>query len=253
MITLNYDPQSRLANLATEVKLIAAICLSILILVVDASHVQLFLLLFLIAASFTGNIKLSDTISYLRIFMPVFAIIFVINLFYYDGRLIFHVWFLKATFEGLYAGIFNLIRFINFLVAAICFFTWTSPLELSSRLTETFGSSRARFFQELAMVFFIAMRFLPVLTRERATVKLAMQARGARFDGGLISRIRMNTKFLLPLFSRTIGQVDDVATALALKSYGDTYFAPAKSGLRISDMLLILVMIILTVALLEYA
>jgi len=252
MIALNFNPQSRLSKLATEVKLIAAICLSILILVINATLIQLILLLLVTAAALYGNIKLIDIINYIRIFLPVFAIIFVINLFYYDGRIIFSIWYLKATYEGLYAGFFNLIRFINLLIVAFCFFTWTSPLELSSRLTETFGSSRTRFFQELAMVFFIAMRFLPVLTRERATVKLAMQARGARFDGGLLRRIRMNTKLLLPLFSRTLGQVDDVAMALALKSYGDTYFAPAKSVLKLADLLMIIAMIILTIALLIY-
>ena len=253
MITLNYNPQSRMSKLATEVKLIAAICLSILILAITATSTQLLLLMLLAFIAFTGSIKLREIVSYIRIFLPVFVIIFVINLFYYDGRVIFGIWHLKATYEGLYAGLFNLIRFVNLLIVTFCFFTWTSPLELSSRLTETFGSSRTRFFQELAMVFFIAMRFLPVLTRERATVKLAMQARGARFDGSALWRIRMNTKLLLPLFSRTIGQVDDVAIALALKSYGDTYFAPAKSGLKLADLLLILVMIILTIALLIYA
>ena len=84
MITLNYNPQSRMSKLATEVKLIAAICLSILILAITATSTQLLLLMLLAFIAFTGSIKLREIVSYIRIFLPVFVIIFVINLFYYD-------------------------------------------------------------------------------------------------------------------------------------------------------------------------
>lgn len=239
--------------LATEVKLIWAICLSITLLTIASLNVQLLLMLFLLVISFFGNIKLKDIFNYAKVFLPIFIIIFLINLFYYTGDVFFKVWFLRATDAGLHAALFNLIRLINFLLVTMCFFTWTSPLELASKITSVFGVSRARFFQELAMVFFIAVRFLPFLLRERDTVKLAMRARGAKFEGGLVRRIKMNSKLVLPLFSRVIGQIDDVVAALALKSNGDTFFAPAKSGLKFTDTLLIIAAIFLTVSLMVYA
>ncbi len=238
-----------MAVLSTEVKLAWAFGLSVGILLTDSTLGQLALILCLFCIALYGGLRSTDFFGYFRLFIPVFAIIFLLHLFYHPGNILFRLWFLEATDTGLRAGLFNLARFINFILLAICFFHWTSPVDIAVKVTTGFGLVRGRIFQELALVLFIAMRFMPALIREKDTVRLAMTARGANLKGDLINRLRMNVKLLLPLFSRVLGFSDDVAAALALKSSNGVYFAVTKPALKSKDILLILMGIILTLML----
>jgi energy-coupling factor transport system permease protein len=207
---------------------------------------------FLLSLAFLGELKARYIFKYLKLFWPIFLIIFLLHLFYHDGTIFFNFWFLEATDNGFQAGTFNLLRFLNFMLVAICFFSWTSPLDISGKFANCMGLSNRKFFQDLALVFFIAMRFMPVLVKERETVRMAMKARGADFGRGYIKRIRMNLRLLLPIFSRVVGQTDDVASTLALKGHDGVYIAGGKAKSRWYDLPLMIIGILLTVAVIYY-
>ncbi|MCP4581362.1 MAG: hypothetical protein GY839_07065 [candidate division Zixibacteria bacterium] len=247
-----YDPNYRLAALAINVKFFWAICLSIVILFTNSIPTQLTLVGLLLCLAFYGGLKANHLFKYLGLFWPVFSIVFVLHLFYHDGEIIFRIWLLNATYSGLFAGIFNLLRFMNFLLVAICFFSWASPLDISRQFARGIGRMGRKFFQDMALVFFIAMRFMPVLVKEREIVKMAMKARGANFGGGFVNKVRMNLSLLLPIFSRIIGQTDDVASTLALKGNNGVYFAGEKAKSKGSDILLILTGLALTVGIIYF-
>jgi len=237
---------------AAQVKLFWFICLSIVILFANLISTQVTLLLALLILAYFGGIKTSNIISFLKLFWLIYLIIFLLHIFYHDGDVLFRLWFLKATDQGLKAGLFNLLRFFNFLVMAFCLLSWTSPQEIAGSLFSGFTMTKRKFMQELALIFFIAMRFVPVLIREREIVIMAMKARGAGFGEGLINKIRFNSKLMVPLFSRVIGQTEDVASALALKGNAGVYFIASKPRLKAGDFLLILLGLILTVLVIYY-
>ncbi len=247
MINLKYIPNSKIACVAVEVKLFWFICLSIIILCVGLILTQAIVLLALFSLAYFGGLKPFYIVKILKSFWLIFLIVFILHLFYHDGRSLFRLWLFNATDTGMKAGIFNLLRFLNFIISAICLISWTSPQEIAGMLAAGFGGFKRRFFQELALIFFIAMRFIPVLIREREIVVLAMRARGADFGGRLIHKIRLNLKLMLPLFSRVISQTDDVASALALKGDAGVYFAGTKTKLKAQDILLLLSGFVLTV------
>jgi len=249
MVIINYNPASKLTSLSTETKIIWAVGFSIWMLLINSGTGQLILSLVLSGFAFYGGSKLSDILRYIRIFLPVFVIVFILHLFYHSGDMLFGLWFLQATDTGLKAGLFNVLRFVNFIMVAACFFNWTSPVEFAGKLSSGFGFKRIRFFQDMALVFFIAMRFIPVLTQEREIVRMAMIARGADFKSGLINRLKMETRLLLPLFSRVIRQSDDVAAAISIKGYKGVYFAGNQISLRGIDYILIILMVSITIVL----
>ncbi len=249
MVLIKYNPAGKLTSLSAETKIIWAIGFSIWILLLGSGTGQLILSLILLGFAFYGGLRLFDILRYVRLFMPVFMIVFLLHLFYHSGDILFRLWFLQATDTGLKAGLFNVLRFINFIIMAICFFNWTSPVEFAGKLSSGFGLKRIRFFQDLALVFFITMRFIPVLTQERNIVKMAMIARGANFKGGLINRLRMETRLLLPLFSRVIRQSDDVALAISVKGHNGVYFTGNRQSLRGTDIILIIITVSITVIL----
>jgi len=252
MIALKYIPNSRIANLAAEVKLTWFLCLSIVILFADLILTQLLLLLALLFLAYLGGIRMSNILSFLKLFWPIYLIVFLLHFFYHDGEILFRIWLLEATDQGLKAGLFNLLRFLNFVVVAFCLFSWTSPQEIAANLFSGFNMTKRKFMRELALIFFIAMRFMPVLIREREIVIMAMKARGADFRDGLINKIRLNLRLMLPLFSRVIGQTDDVASALALKGNAGVYFTGSGTRLKAWDYVLILLGFILTVLVIYY-
>jgi len=240
MIALKYIPNSKIAYAAVEVKLFWFICLSIIILCAGLIITQAIILLALLSLAYFGGLKPFYIVKILKSFWLVFLIVFVLHLFYHDGRSLFRLWLFNASDAGMKAGIFNLLRFLNFIISAICLISWTSPQEIAGKLAAGFGRFGRRFFQELALIFFIAMRFIPVLIREREIVILAMKARAADFSGGLIHKMRLNSKLMLPLFSRVISQTDDVASALTLKGDSGVYFTGSKLKLKIWDYVLLL-------------
>ncbi len=247
-----YNPGSRLALVTADVKVVWALGISIGILLSDSGVVQLALGSILLGITFYAGMNLIELAGYLKLFLPVFLIIFLLHLFYQPGGTILQVWFLEATDKGLKAGLFNLLRFINFILLAICFFSTTSPVEFIQsifRLSKPISGSgpvKKRFFKDMVLTFFVALRFVPVLTQETRIVKMAMISRGADFRHGLVNKIKTNFMLILPLFLRVLNQSNDVAAALALKGYRGEYLAINRNSLKGRDILLIIIALILT-------
>ena len=150
MIALKYITDSKLSNVAVEVKLVWFVCLSVIILFVNSTSTQAILFLALLSLAFIGGIKLPYILSILKIFWPIFLVVFVLHLFYHDGRILFQLWMFKATDSGIRAGIFNLVRFMNFIIIAICLLSWTSPQEIAGKVFGGFGGEVAALINEQA-------------------------------------------------------------------------------------------------------
>lgn len=241
MSPLKFSPSSKFAGISPEAKIIWAISFAVAILAVNSFWSQLAMLIILMLYAIYGGPDFRELSGYFKIFFPIFLIVFALNLFYFSGDVLFRIWILRATRTGLRAGFFNLIRLANFMLLAACFFNWTSPVALARSLACGFGLIRSRRLQEIGLVFFIAMRFLPVLIRERSLLATAMAARGANLQAGLRRRFTFNIKMLLPLFSRVIGQTDDVAMALEIKRGGQTFFKSRNRSINSPDILFALV------------
>jgi energy-coupling factor transport system permease protein len=247
MTFIVYNKANNLASLSFAVKIIYALCLTAWILLIKSGTGQIILLFCLPAIGFYGSFKISEILKYLRLFLPVFVIIFLLHLFYHPGESLFQIWFLTATIKGMKAGLFNILRFLNFIFISILFLSSTSPAEFARAIVSCSRFIKTNFFQELALVFFIALRFLPAISRERSVVKTAMQARGAEFGGNLPQRINSEIKLFLPLFSRVFRQADDVAAALSLRSYRGVYFAGDRTRIKNTDIFLVISILVLTI------
>jgi energy-coupling factor transport system permease protein len=247
MLLFEYNPKGKLAPISVEVKFVWAISLSIGILFCQMTFAQLVLALILTCLLLATGLKPILLIKYGKLLWPAFLIIFCIHLFYHKGDILFKFWLLKATDTGLKAGIFNLIRFFNFSLLAVAFIQNVSPIEFSRRLSWFMGLLKLRYLSDLSLIFFIALRFMPVIASEIGSVKMAMIARGANFRSGLKHRMMLNLKLLLPLLSRVIRQSDEVASAISLKSHNGRYFIGQKPVIKIADLTSMLISISIAV------
>ena len=89
---------------------------------------------------------------------------------------------------------------------------------------------------ELAMMYTIAIRFVPTLFDEASHIMTAQAARGARLDDGrLIDRVKFFVPILVPLFASALRHAEELANAMEARCYvggeGRTHY-PHPQGAR---------------------
>jgi len=73
--------------------------------------------------------------------------------------------------------------------------------------------------QDLGMILFIALRFIPVLADEVETIRKTQMIRGVQFTGKLRARIKRSTALILPVFFSALRRADDLSVAIYTRGY----------------------------------
>lgn len=152
----------------------------------------------------------------------IILLTFVLNLFMFDGTVLWHWKFLTITYEGLYRSCFMALRLILLIIGTSMLTLTTKPMELTDGLEKLlkpfnrFGLPS----HELALMMSIALRFIPTLLEETDKIMKAQQARGADFESGnLIQRVKNMIPILIPLFVGSFRIAQDLALAMEARCY----------------------------------
>jgi energy-coupling factor transport system permease protein len=161
----------------------------------------------------------------LRSIKPVLVILFftvTINLFWYRGEVLWRLWRLTITREGLIMAGAMSARLLLLVITAALLTLTTSPIALTDGLERllTPGKRIGIPAHELALMLTIALRFIPTLIEEADRIMKAQMARGADFSaGGLVQRARSLLPLLVPLFVSSFRRADELATAMEARCY----------------------------------
>ncbi len=139
-----------------------------------------------------------------------------------EGEIIFQIWFLKITKEGLNKGFFISARLFLLILATSWMTLTTSPISLTDGIEYLLS-----FFKilripahEIAMMMTIALRFIPTLMEETEKIIKAQMARGADFESGnIINRIKNILPIIVPLFINSFRRADELAIAMEARCY----------------------------------
>lgn len=152
----------------------------------------------------------------------IILLTFVLNLFMFDGAVLWHWKFLTITYEGLYRSCFMALRLILLIIGTSMLTLTTKPMELTDGLEKLlkpfnrFGLPS----HEIALMMSIALRFIPTLLEETDKIMKAQQARGADFESGnLIQRVKNMIPILIPLFVGSFRIAQDLALAMEARCY----------------------------------
>ncbi|WP_241158102.1 energy-coupling factor transporter transmembrane protein EcfT [Adlercreutzia sp. ZJ138] len=124
---------------------------------------------------------------------------------------------------GFARGCFYAVRIVLLVAASLvlCFTT------TSTKLTDALNSflKPLRSFgvpiDDAAMIFSLALRFIPVTAEEFERVRVAQLSRGAKFDvGALQEKLRAWQTVLIPLFVGMFRRADSLAHAMEARCYG---------------------------------
>jgi energy-coupling factor transport system permease protein len=128
---------------------------------------------------------------------------------------------LGGVAAGAESGLWMTLRLAGMVFAATLLTFTTEPIRLADGLARLFGFlERVRIpVRDLAMVLTLALRFLPTVMEEAQRIVTAQRARGARFEGGLVTRARRLLPLAVPLFVGCLRRADTLALAMEARGY----------------------------------
>jgi energy-coupling factor transport system permease protein len=139
-----------------------------------------------------------------------------------SGHVLVRVGPLGVSAPGLARGAFFAARITLLVMGTSVVTLTTSPVALTDALSRLMRP--LRFVRvpvdDVAMMFSIALRFIPTTAEEADKIVVAQTARGARFDeGGLVRRAKAWVPVLVPLFVNLFRRADDLAIAMESRCY----------------------------------
>ena len=152
----------------------------------------------------------------------ILVLTFGLHLFMNEGRTLFSVGPLVATYEGAFKGFTMAFRLILLVLGTSILTLTTSPMELTDGLENLLSPMRRVGIpaHELAMMMTIALRFIPTLLEETDKIMKAQMARGADFEtGNALQRAKSLIPLLVPLFVNAFRRADELAMAMEARCY----------------------------------
>lgn len=217
-----YPNNSIIHKLDPRVKLFTVLIYIVSLFLVKNMYVYIPVAIALFTVIKVAGIPFKHMIKGMKPILFLLIITSLFNLFFIDGEVLFSIWFITVTYEGLRFAIFMALRLI-FLIAGTSLMTFTTtPNQLTDGLEKAL--SFLKVFKvpvsEIAMMMSIALRFIPVLIEEVDKIMKAQMARGAVFDeGNIIKRVKAMLPILIPLFFSAFRRADDLAYAMESRCY----------------------------------
>ena len=123
---------------------------------------------------------------------------------------------------GLLRGLYFAFRIV-LLVSMTSLLTFTSSIvSLTDAISSLLRPLRALRVpvEDIATIFTIALRFIPLTAEEAEKIMVAQTARGAKFNtGGPIRRVKAWVPVIIPLFVNLFRRADDLASAMESRCY----------------------------------
>jgi energy-coupling factor transport system permease protein len=169
----------------------------------------------LAAATVAARLPARRVVAGLRALSWIFALTFLFQVLWVGPTR------LGGMAAGALQGLQMVVRLAGMLIAAYLLTFTTEPIRLADGLARLFGFlERWRVpVRDLAMVLTLALRFLPTVMEEAQRIVLAQQARGARFEGGPLTRARRLLPLAVPLFAGCLHRADVLAMAMEARGF----------------------------------
>lgn len=178
---------------------------------------------FLIISVKISTIKFKMLFKGLKPLIIVIAFTAVLNLFFTNGdHVIFQVWRLRLTWEGVKTAIMMMLRLVMLIMGTFLLTYTTSPISLTDGLERLLNPLKKIKVpvHELSMMMSIAMRFIPTLIEETDKIMSAQKARGADFEtGSIFERAKALLPVMVPLFISAFRRADELAVAMESRCY----------------------------------
>lgn len=207
------------------------------------SHPLILFLVFVVTfvAVFASHLSPWSLIKDVKVGLFVSAASWLLWLIFlrHQGDVLFSIGSWHVTEPGVFNGASVAIRIVAILLAFLVVFKTTTNRAVMTALYRLHVSV------PFAMVVGITLRLIPQLKAEHAIIVEAQRSRAVEFEtGGLVSRMRKHTAYIIPLVLRTLKITSDLSLALETRAF-DPYAPRTFSeelGFRAADWILLTLM-----------
>ncbi|MDL2295813.1 energy-coupling factor transporter transmembrane protein EcfT [Lachnospiraceae bacterium OttesenSCG-928-E19] len=180
-------------------------------------------ILFLAFCIKASKVPFKFIVKGLKPIIMLLMITLVFNLFLTGGgEILFQIWKLKVTTEGLRTAVYMAIRLIFLIMGSSLMTFTTTPNALTDGIEKLLHPLNAIKIpvHEIAMMMSIALRFIPILLEETDKIMKAQIARGADLENGnIIQKTKNMIPILVPLFVSAFRRATDLAMAMEARCY----------------------------------
>ena len=209
-----FPANSLLHKLDARLKIVSLFILIVGIFVFDSQLDYIIWCVLIGSLMYMSKIPLKMFFISIKPIIWIILFTFILHSFTTQGKVIFEVWKLSITWEGLANGSFVCLRLLLLMFGASLLTFTTPPLVLSDALEDLMKPLK-RFgvpAHELAMMMTIALRFIKIIK--------AQKSRGADFmTGNILKRVKAFMPILIPLFISAFRRADDLAMAMEARCY----------------------------------
>ena len=218
-----YPSNSKLHRLDPRVKIMCTLLYLISLFLFNNIGGYIVATVFLFAIIRISKVPFKFIVKGLKPIIMLLMITVLFNLFLTKtGNVIFAVWILKVTDEGLRTAIFMTIRLVYLILGSSLMTFTTTPNALTDgieKLLWPFQKIKLPV-HEIAMMMSIALRFIPILLEETDKIMKAQIARGADLESGnIIQKAKAMIPILVPLFVSAFRRANDLAMAMEARCY----------------------------------
>ena len=217
-----YPADSVIHRLDPRVKLAATLVFILSLFVFRSPEAYAAATVFLGAVIHLSKVPLKFMLRGLKSIFLLLMITVLFNLFLIDGTVVFRIWKLQITKEGIATAVSMAVRLIYLIVGASVMTLTTTPNDLTDGLEKALAPLKKIKVpvHEISMIMSIALRFIPILLEETDKIMKAQMARGADFEsGGLIRKAKNMIPLLVPLFISAFRRASDLAMAMEARGY----------------------------------
>ncbi len=218
-----YPANSKLHRLDPRVKIVCTLLFLISLFCFQNIWGYVVATIFLASIIRISKVPFKFIVKGLRPVIMLLMITVLFNLFLTKtGTIIFEIWILKITDEGLRIAGFMTVRLIYLILGSSLMTFTTTPNALTDGIEKLLWPLRKIKLpvHEIAMMMSIALRFIPILLEETDKIMKAQIARGADLESGnIIQKAKAMIPILVPLFVSAFRRATDLAMAMEARCY----------------------------------
>ena len=217
-----YPADSVIHKLDPRTKLFATLLFIISVFSFDGIVGFIVMTAFLFGVIALSKVPLSFMLRGLKAIMILLVIAGIFNLFLTPGQVLWSIWKIHITREGLRNAVLMTIRMVYLIMGSSVMTLTTTPNQLTDGLEKALKPLQKINVpvHEIAMMMSIALRFIPILIEETDKIMKAQMARGADFEtGGLVKKAKNMVPLLVPLFVSAFRRANDLALAMEARCY----------------------------------
>ncbi|HWR84217.1 MAG TPA: energy-coupling factor transporter transmembrane component T [Candidatus Deferrimicrobium sp.] len=236
-----YRPlHSFLHRLDVRAKIVPVTLVLVLSLLTDASLFYVAVLAVLVFGLLFSGVA---PVTLARNFKPILLLVAITALYHFlfsgrDSRTVVQLFGLKVTAAGVSTAVYYSLRLALFVAVAFLVTLTSSPSDLADAFSKILRPLRRLRVpvDDISLILFMAIRFIPVLYEEFTTIRNAQIVRGVRFSGSWYNRIRRSVYLILPVFLAALQRADELALAIQVRGYGRsasrTHYTGSHIGIR---------------------